>query len=80
VGPGQLRLGARLHRGDRVRTPTRCRAAGQPARDLAVVLNPLNERVLYGTLSGDGPAVAEDDVVDVLLDVWLRVSYHPPAG
>jgi TetR/AcrR family transcriptional regulator, ethionamide resistance regulator len=54
--------------------------AGRSARDLAVVLNSLNERVLYGTLSGDGPAVAEEDVVDVLLDVWLSVIYSPPAA
>jgi AcrR family transcriptional regulator len=52
---------------------------GLPARDLSVALNSLNERVLYGTLSGDGPSVAEDDVVDVLLDVWLSAIYHPPA-
>ncbi|UOY02207.1 TetR/AcrR family transcriptional regulator [Blastococcus sp. PRF04-17] len=48
---------------------------GPPARDLAVVLNSMNERVLYATFSGDGPAVAEDDVVDVLLEVWLRAVY-----
>jgi AcrR family transcriptional regulator len=52
--------------------------AGMPARDLSVVLNSLNERVLYGTLSGDGPCVAEEDVVDVLLDVWLSAIYSPP--
>lgn len=50
---------------------------GLPARDLAIVLNQLNERVLYGTLSGDGPSVAEDAVVDVLLDVWLSAIYRP---
>jgi AcrR family transcriptional regulator len=49
--------------------------AGMPARDLAVALNSMNERVLYATLSGDGPAVAEDDVVGVLLEVWLRAIY-----
>jgi AcrR family transcriptional regulator len=48
---------------------------GLPARDLAVALNSMNERVLYATFSGDGPAVAEDDVVDVLLDVWLKAIY-----
>jgi hypothetical protein len=31
--------------------------------------------VLYATFSGDGPAVDEADVVDVLLDVWLRAIY-----
>jgi AcrR family transcriptional regulator len=52
---------------------------GLPARDLSVVLNSLNERVLYGTLSGDGPSVAEEDVVDVLLEVWLSAIYSPAA-
>jgi AcrR family transcriptional regulator len=50
---------------------------GLPARDLAIVLNQLNERVLYGTYSGDGPSVAEEDVVDVLLDIWLSAIYRP---
>jgi TetR/AcrR family transcriptional regulator, ethionamide resistance regulator len=48
---------------------------GIPARDLAVALNSMNERVLYATLSGDGPAVAESDVVSVLLEIWLRAVY-----
>jgi AcrR family transcriptional regulator len=49
--------------------------AGPPARDLAVVLTSANERVLYATFSGDGPAVAESGVGDVLLEVWLRAIY-----
>jgi hypothetical protein len=49
--------------------------AGVPARDLAVALNSMNERVLYATFSGDGPAVAESEVVSVLLDVWLAAIY-----
>jgi AcrR family transcriptional regulator len=48
---------------------------GVPARDLAVALNSMNERVLYATLSGDGPAVAESDVVGVLLEIWVRAIY-----
>jgi len=48
---------------------------GVPARDLAVVLNAMNERALNATFSGRGPAVAEDDVVDVLLEVWLAAIY-----
>jgi TetR/AcrR family transcriptional regulator, ethionamide resistance regulator len=51
---------------------------GLPARDLAIVLNQLDERVLYGTFSGDGPAVAEEDVVDVLLEIWLSAIYGRP--
>ena len=56
--------------------------AGRPARDLAIALNSMNERVLYATFSGDGPAVPEPDVVDVMLDVWLSTIYRttePPA-
>jgi TetR/AcrR family transcriptional regulator, ethionamide resistance regulator len=54
---------------------------GPSARDLAVVLTSTNERVLYATFSGDGPALAESDVVDVLLEVWLRAVYGTsPAG
>jgi AcrR family transcriptional regulator len=54
---------------------------GVPARDLAVALNSMNERVLYATFSGDGPAVAESEVVEVLLEVWLAAVYGatPPA-
>jgi TetR/AcrR family transcriptional regulator, ethionamide resistance regulator len=53
---------------------------GVPARDLAVALNSMNERVLYATLGGDGPAVAESDVVGVLLEVWLRAIYGSAPG
>jgi AcrR family transcriptional regulator len=55
-------------------------APGVPARDLAVALNSMNERVLYATLSGDGPAVAEDDVVGVLLEIWLGAIYGRPSA
>ncbi|WP_233517935.1 TetR/AcrR family transcriptional regulator [Geodermatophilus marinus] len=48
---------------------------GPPARDLAVALNAMNERLVQATLAGQQPAVAEDDLVDVLLVVWLRAIY-----
>ena len=50
---------------------------GLPARDLAIALTSLNERALYGSLSGDGPAVDENSVVDVLLEIWLSAIYRP---
>jgi AcrR family transcriptional regulator len=53
--------------------------AGLPARDLAVALNSMNERVLYATFSGDGPAIDEAGVVDVLLEVWLSSIYQGSA-
>ncbi|MGY2130326.1 TetR/AcrR family transcriptional regulator [Blastococcus sp. SYSU DS0617] len=49
--------------------------AGPAARDLAIALTSMNERVIYGSLSGDGPAVADADVVPVLLRVWLAAVY-----
>lgn len=49
--------------------------AGPPARDLAIALTSMNERVIYGSLSGDGPALADADVVPVLLRVWLAAVY-----
>jgi AcrR family transcriptional regulator len=53
---------------------------GVPARDLAVVLNAMNERAMHLTFAGNASAVAEDRVVDVLLEVWLRAIYGPAAG
>ena len=50
---------------------------GIPARELAIVLNAMNERTLYATFRGDGTAVEEDRVVDVLLEVWLGAIYGP---
>jgi TetR/AcrR family transcriptional regulator, ethionamide resistance regulator len=49
---------------------------GVPARDLAIALNSMNERVLHATFAGLPPAVAESAVVDVLLDIWLNSIYQ----
>ena len=49
--------------------------AGRPARDVAVALNLMNERVLAATFTGEQPAIAETDVTDVLLAVWLPAVY-----
>ncbi len=48
---------------------------GPAARDLAIALTSMNERVIYASLSGDGPAVADTDVVPVLLRIWLAAVY-----
>jgi AcrR family transcriptional regulator len=48
---------------------------GPAARDLAIALTSMNERVIYGSLSGDGPAVGDADVVPVLLGIWLAAVY-----
>jgi AcrR family transcriptional regulator len=53
---------------------------GLPARDLAVALVSMNERVLYATFAGEPPSIAEADVVDVMLSVWLGAIYGEPLG
>ena len=35
----------------------------------------MNERVIHVTYAGQTPALAEDDLIDVLLTVWLRTVY-----
>ncbi|OLF10347.1 TetR/AcrR family transcriptional regulator [Actinophytocola xanthii] len=49
---------------------------GLPARDLAIALNSMNERVLYSSFAHDVPTVAAEDVVDVLHTVWLNAIYQ----
>ena len=45
---------------------------GVPARDLAIALNSMNERVLQATFAGHAPAIDEEHVVDVLLSRVAR--------
>ena len=49
--------------------------AGLPARDLAIALIQMNEKVLHETFAKDGPAVPEEDVVDVLVAIWVGAIY-----
>lgn len=35
----------------------------------------MNERMLHATFAAEEPTVAEADVVDVLLEIWLRAIY-----
>jgi AcrR family transcriptional regulator len=49
--------------------------AGIPARELAVALNLMNERVMYAVFAGEQPSVPEAQVVDTLLHVWLNSIY-----
>lgn len=49
---------------------------GPPARELAVCLTGMIERAFAGTFGGAGPALAEDDVVETLLDVFLCAIYR----
>jgi TetR/AcrR family transcriptional regulator, ethionamide resistance regulator len=49
--------------------------AGVPARELAIALNWMNERVLHAAFEGDSPAVAEETILDTLVEIWLRAIY-----
>jgi TetR/AcrR family transcriptional regulator, ethionamide resistance regulator len=51
---------------------------GVPARELAVALVSMNERVLYASFTGEPPALAEDRLLDVLLPIWLNAIYGTP--
>lgn len=54
---------------------------GQPARDLAIALVQMNERSHYATFASETPALAEDRLLDVLVDIWAQAIYGaaPPA-
>jgi AcrR family transcriptional regulator len=52
---------------------------GEPARDLAIALVQMNERVLFATFAGETPSLEEDRALDVLVDVWVRTIYGAPA-
>jgi len=56
----------------------RARGAAPPgpaARDLAIALIQMNERSHYATFANESPALAEDRLLDVLVDVWARAIY-----
>ncbi|ALR10791.1 TetR/AcrR family transcriptional regulator [Mycobacteroides saopaulense] len=46
-----------------------------PARDISIALNLINQSMMRATFTGQQPAVADDDVVDTLLHVWLNAIY-----
>ncbi|RFA21169.1 TetR/AcrR family transcriptional regulator [Subtercola boreus] len=45
------------------------------ARDLAIALNLMNERVLSAAFSGESPAIEQTRVLDVLSGIWIRSIY-----
>jgi AcrR family transcriptional regulator len=51
---------------------------GQPARDMAIALVQMNERVQYATFAGESPSLEDERVLDVLVDIWLRAIYGTP--
>ena len=53
--------------------------AGLPARELAIALLQMNERVHNAAFARESPALREQDVVDVLLEIWLHAIYGSAA-
>src|SRR6185437_2093952 len=53
--------------------------AGADARQLAIALVSMNERVQYATFAGEPPSLPDDAVMDVLLEVWLKAIYGSAA-
>jgi AcrR family transcriptional regulator len=51
---------------------------GAPARDLAVALVQMNERVLSAIFIDETPAVLEENVMEVLDHIWLTSVYGTP--
>lgn len=49
--------------------------AGPPARQLAIALNWMNERVYHAALTGQEPAIPEQETFDVLMTIWSRAVY-----
>jgi AcrR family transcriptional regulator len=47
-------------------------------RATSIALNAMNERVLVASFGAEQPALAADDVLDVLTDVWCTTIYGTP--
>jgi TetR/AcrR family transcriptional regulator, ethionamide resistance regulator len=48
---------------------------GEPAREVAIALVQMNERVQYASFTGESPSLEQDRVLDVLVEIWLRTIY-----
>jgi AcrR family transcriptional regulator len=53
---------------------------GLPARDLATALIQMNERAHYATFAAEQPSLAEDRLLDVLVEIWMRAIYGADAA
>jgi AcrR family transcriptional regulator len=54
--------------------------AGVDARQLAIALVSMNERVQYATFAAEPPSLPDETVTDVLLEVWLKSIYGEAAS
>ena len=49
--------------------------AGLPAHDLSTALNWMNERVFLTVFAGAEPTIAEEDLIDTLVAIWLGAIF-----
>lgn len=49
--------------------------AGLDARQLAIALVSMNERVQFATFAAEPPALADGEMMDVLVEIWLKAIY-----
>ncbi|MBC7590823.1 MAG: TetR/AcrR family transcriptional regulator [Salinibacterium sp.] len=54
--------------------------AGIEARDLAIALNLMNERVLSAAFTGERPTIDQDSTLEVLSEIWMRSIYGRPVA
>lgn len=48
---------------------------GTPARDLAIALVQMNERVQQATFVDESPALGSERVIEVCVDIWMKAIY-----
>ena len=48
---------------------------GPPARDLAIALVQMNERVQRGNLAAEAPSLSDGVLIDTLVEIWMRSIY-----
>src|SRR5581483_2159772 len=53
--------------------------AGLDARQLAIALVSMNERVQFATFAAEPPALADGEMMDVLVEIWLKAIYGEAA-
>jgi TetR/AcrR family transcriptional regulator, ethionamide resistance regulator len=51
---------------------------GLPARDIAIALVQMNERVQFATFVSETPSLSEDKMIEVCVEIWLRAIYGTP--
>jgi AcrR family transcriptional regulator len=51
---------------------------GLPAREIAIALNLMNERAMLAVSAGEEPSLPEEQLVDILTQMWVNAIYLTP--